>query len=140
MATRLHPYLSFDGNCAEALHFYNQALANGAGEVSIRTHASAPPEMQTDPAWSDKVMHGQFVFEDLVLFGSDIPPQHRVAPNPMVNLSSHFDTTERAEAAFRALSEGGVIFMPLQQTFWAERFGMLRDRYGFSWMVSTGHA
>lgn len=140
MTTRLHPYLSFDGNCAEAFAFYNQAIADNAGRVEIRTHASALSEMGKDPEWHDKVLHAQFLFEDLALFGSDNPPAHRVAPNAMVNLSLHLEDTDRAEVIFRNLCAGGEVFTPLAETFWAPRFGMLRDRYGFSWMISVSHA
>jgi len=140
MRAELVQYLSFNGNCAEAMRFYQAALG---GELSVLLIRDSPMAAQSNPEELERVMHARLQGEGWKIFASDIPAEHHVAPNPMVNLSVNTYTQQDAEDAFARLSEGGQVFMPLQKTFWAERFGMFADRFGFSWMVnyevSGGH-
>jgi PhnB protein len=84
--------------------------------------------------FKDKAMHATFVAGDLVLMGSDQPPQHYQKPQG-VHISLQTDSVEEAERVFAELSEGGTITMPMGETFWAKRFGMFTDRFGIPWMI-----
>ncbi len=126
-------YLSFNGKCAEALAFYRDALG---GELNITTFRESPMAAETAADQLDRVLHARLHGDGWKIFASDVPAERYRAPNAMVNLSLNTYTIEDAEAAFEKLSRGGEIFMPLQKTFWAERFGMFADKYGFSWSIN----
>lgn len=130
---QLIPYLIFpDGNCEEALAFYGKALGGQTGHIS--RYADAPEQAQMGMA-PDKVMHTHFTVDGNVLFmASDGPSPAKDSGN--VSLSLNFTDGGSIQAAFTALSDGGTITMPLQDTFWGATFGMLQDRYGIKWMVN----
>ena len=134
MANQLNPYLSFDGNAREAMEFYKGILG---GTLHVMTHGDSPMAQQSGPEMRDKVMHARLAFDAGIIMASDIPSQHYSKPSPMIQLSLTLDSAERAEKVFTALATGGQTFMPLQETFWAHRFGMLADKYGVSWMVNV---
>jgi PhnB protein len=127
------PYLNFDGDCAEAFRFYAEAM--GAEIVMMQTHGQSPMAGKAPPEWNDRVLHARLVLRDGVLMGSDAPPQYF---QPAQGLSVSFQASDAAEAerVFAALAEGGNVSMPIGETFWAERFGMVTDRFGTPWMVN----
>jgi PhnB protein len=129
----LNAYLVFNGQCEEAFKFYEQVL--GGKIVAMFTHAGTPAAEHTPPEWLNKIMHVCLKAGDSLLMGSDAPPQN---PQTHKGFSVNIAVQEPAEAdrIFQALSEGGKIGMPIQKTFWAERFGMLFDRYGVPWMIN----
>ena len=129
------PYLTFDGKCKEAFEFYAKALG-GKIEAMI-SHAEAPPEMQGDAAWRDRIMHARLSVGDGVLMGGDAPVQFFSKPAGF-SVQLAFDTVEEGKTVFDALSEGGEVRMPFGPTFWAKSFGMLIDKYGTPWMVNAG--
>src|SRR5690606_27332662 len=92
-----------------------------------------------EPDWNDKVMHALFEAPGITLFACDSPPQYQEKP-AAIALTLSVDTAEDAERIFAGLSEGGTVTMPMEETFWAARFGMLTDRYGMPWMVSCDKA
>lgn len=131
---QLNPYLSFKGNCAEAFEFYQRCFN---GHVTFQsTFRDSPMAASTSPEMQDQIMHISMQVGDSILMGSDIPEQHYQKPAPACQIAIGLKDPAEAERVFNALSEGANIHMPLQQTFWAERFGMLTDRYGFGWMIS----
>lgn len=130
---KVNPYLLFTGNCREAFQFYAKIL--GGKIEGIMTFGEAPPEAQPHPGWSDKVMHAAMNFGDNVLMGSDAPPQHS-EPMKGMSVALHTDTPKEAERLWKSFAEGAQIRMELQPTFWAERFGMLVDRFGTPWMIN----
>ncbi len=134
---KCNPYLSFDGNCAEAMSFYQRCLGGGGGSLNIKLHGDSPMSEATPPEMLGKVLHAHLEIGDVVLMASDIPSEHYTVPSPMVQISLLLPTDEEAETIFAALAEGATIFMPIQQTFWATRFGMLKDKFGVPWMVSS---
>jgi PhnB protein len=83
------------------------------------------------------ILHASMTIGETQLFASDVPPE-RFQPMRSVYLSLGFDSSDEAERVYALLSEGGEIFMPMQETFFAFRFGMLRDRFGTSWMILHG--
>lgn len=130
---QLAPYLAFDGRCAEAFRFYEQHLG---GRIEMMfSYGSSPMADQTPPEWRGKVMHARLVIGDAVLMASDAPPGRYAAPQGF-HVSLAVDDPAEAERVFHALAESGSVQMPLQQTFWAARFGMAVDRFGIPWMVN----
>ncbi len=128
-------YLNFDGTCAEAFRFYAETL-DGKIEF-IQTMGESPFAEQTPPEHRDRIMHVRLRAGDGVLMGSDSPPGVPVKQNGFA-ISIGLDDRARAERIFNALAEGGQVHMPLAEAYWADRFGMLVDRYGTPWMINSG--
>jgi PhnB protein len=127
------PYLNFDGTCAEAFRFYERVL-DGKIEF-ITTFAEAPAGMPVAPGMEDRVLHVRLAAEGALLMGSDCPPG-LFQPMQGLLVALEVDSAERGQRIFDALAEGGRVQMPFQPTFWAERFGMVGDRFGTPWMIS----
>lgn len=128
------PYLNFEGNGSEALQFYCKALD---GKVLFQqTFGESPMGAQTPDEFKNRLMHASFECEAGSFMASDGPPGYEMKIGNNVSLSLHFTDVQKLEKAFSGLAEGGQILMPAQETFWAHRFGMLIDKYGFSWMVN----
>jgi len=134
---QLNPYLLFNGQCEAAFKFYERTLGGKIEELI--THAGTPAETHVPAEWRDKIMHARLVVGDQVLMGSDAPPDQYEPPS---GFSVSIQTTDPAEAEriFKALSEKGTVRMPIQQTFWSPRFGMLVDQFGIPWMVNAQQA
>jgi PhnB protein len=129
---KLNTYLNYGGNCAQALRFYEQHLG---GKISqIGTYAQMPNAQAVPPEMKDAIMHARINIAGTDLMASDVPPE-RFQPMRSVYLALSLDSTEKAERIYGLLSDGGEIFMPMQETFFAFRFGMLRDKFGTSWMI-----
>lgn len=133
---KLIPFLGFNGNTAEAMAFYAEAL--GGKLTSITRYADMPP-MDEEPGCEgmpgpapDAVAHAQVEIGDAVLMAADGPPGEGVA----TTINVEVDSAEEAERVFNALAAGGQVQVPLGETFWAHRWGMLLDRYGKPWMVN----
>ncbi len=125
-------YLNYGGNCREAFEFYAEHL--GAKVTSIVTHAQAPGAGNGGPEWADKVLHARMVIGGAVVMAADVPkPPYE--PMRSAYLSMSVDSMEEAERVYALLSEGGQVFMNMEETFFAHRFAMLRDRFGTSWMI-----
>jgi len=129
---KLLTYLNYGGNCEEAFRFYEQHL--GGKVTSIMTHGQMPGAGNVPPELKDKVLHARLSLGETELMASDVPPE-RFKPMRSAYLSLSLDSSSEAERVFALLSEGGEIFMPMQETFFAFRFAMLRDRFGTSWMI-----
>ena len=134
---QVNPYLYYNGNCEAALKYYEKAL--GAKIEMMLTHESAPPEMPTPPEWKKKIMHARASLGGAAIMASDAPPGHFHKPQGF-SVALHVDDADQAERIFNALADEGTVSMPLQETFWAQRFGMLTDRFGIPWMVNCGKA
>ena len=130
---QLNPYLVFNGQCKEAFTFYAQVL--GGKIESMQTHGESPMREQAPPEWRDSILHAHLVVDDQVLLGSDSPPAPYEQPKGF-SVSLSVDNPAEADRIFQALAAGGTVQMPIQQTFWASRFGMLTDRFGIPWMVN----
>ena len=134
---QLNPYLNFNGQCEAAFKFYERCL--GGKIEMMMTHANSPMAEQTPPDWRNKIMHARLVIGDKVLMGSDAPPQFFETPKGF-SVSISVDTEAEADRIFNALSEKATVRMPIQETFWARRFGMLVDQFGIPWMVNCERA
>ncbi|HET7307651.1 MAG TPA: VOC family protein [Gammaproteobacteria bacterium] len=126
-------YLFFNGNCKAAFEYYQQHLG---GEIEMMiTAAEAPADMPSQAGFEDKIMHTRMKLGNNVLMGSDAPPdRYNKLQGFDVNIT--VDTPEDAERVFAVLAEKGEVRMPLEQTFWAKRFGSLVDQFGVPWMVN----
>ncbi|WP_308365231.1 MULTISPECIES: VOC family protein [unclassified Microbulbifer] len=129
---RFSPYLNFQGNCKEAFEFYAQVL--GGEIIAMMTFAEAPPEADISPEARDQVMHAQLKVGEEVFMASDAPNSYKPAQGMHITIG--VDTPEEAERIYKALSKGGEITMPMEETFWAQRFAMFTDRFGTPWMVN----
>jgi len=126
------PYLIFSGICEEAMTFYAKTL--GGKIESLMRFKDAPPEMPRHAGWDEKVMHAHVTADGAEVMGSDAPPQYYQKPQGH-SVSLHLDRPAEAERIFAALSAGGNVTMPMAKTFWAERFGMVTDRFGIPWLI-----
>ena len=127
---KLNTYVNFAGNRAEAFRFYEHHL--GGKIEMMMTHAQAPDQTHVKPEWKDAVLHARISIGDTELMGADIP---NAQPMRSAYLSLEVRSDADAERIFSALSEGGEVFMPIQETFFATRFAQLRDRFGINWMI-----
>jgi PhnB protein len=127
---KLYTYVNFAGNCAEAFRFYEKHL--GATIGMMMTHGEAPDQSHVSSEMKDAVLHARLSVGGTELLGADVPSAQ---PMRSAYLSLSVDTDAEAERIYSALSEGGQVFMPMEETFFATRFGQLRDRYGLNWMI-----
>jgi PhnB protein len=133
MASRLNPYLSFDGTAREALQFYGQVFG---GEPVLSTFGQF--DNSTGPA-ADKIMHGMLETSDgYTLMASDTPPGMPYNPGNTITVSLSGDDEATLNRYWQQLSEGGTVSMPLEKQAWGDLFGMCTDRFGIAWMVNIG--
>ena len=135
MTTDLVTYLSFDGQCEAAFKHYEKIL--GGKMVMMARYADAPADagVPQTQATANRIMHARLQVGDRLLMGGDAPPEFASKPQGFC-VSVQVDDTAEAERVFREMSEGGVVQMPIGETFWARRFGMLIDKFGIPWMVN----
>jgi len=129
---KLNTYLNYGGNCAQAFRFYEQHL--GGKITMMTTHGEQPAPNEVPPEWKNAILHARISLGETVLMGSDVPPE-RFQPMRSAYLSLTVDSIDEAERIYALLSENGQIFMAMQETFFAFRFAMLRDKFGTSWMI-----
>jgi PhnB protein len=127
---KMQTYVNFDGTCADAFRFYEKQLGGTPG--MMMTHGQSPDQSRVRPELKDAVLHARITIGGTELMGADIP---NAQPMRSAYLTLGVETDAEAERVFSALSDGGEVFMPLQETFFATRFGQLRDRFGINWMI-----
>lgn len=132
---KMDPYLFFDGNCAEAMQFYQRTLG-GKMEAMLR-YSESPEPNQCPPGSGERIMHACIDLNGQLLMASDCP-EGPYAGMKNVSISLLYPTADEAKRIFDALAPGGQIVMPMAPTFWSDSFGMLTDRYGTSWMIGGG--
>jgi PhnB protein len=130
---QLNPYLNFDGKCEAAFKFYEKVL--GGKIQAMMTFEGTPMGEQVSPEWRKKIIHARLTVGDEVLMGSDCPPDH-FQPMKGFSVTLGIDSPAEAERVFHALAEKGTVQMPIQETFWARRFGSLVDQFGTPWMIN----
>jgi PhnB protein len=134
---KIDTYLFFNGNCAEAMRFYEKVL--GGKLQALMQYKDGPPGACAAGA-EDRVMHAALVVGDRMLMASDTVPQFGHDGNKGFAVALNFATVPEAKRAFEALAEGGKIEMPFDKAFFMEAFGMLTDRFGIPWMIGGGAA
>lgn len=133
MITRLVPYLHFEGQCEEALHFY-QSVLGGTVQIDDRFGSLGPeiPEI-----YAQHILHAQFTFGTVKIFASDYHPGQKLhRSNSDVALLLEVETIEEGQKIYEALLPGAEVLQKFEKQFWGAWFGQLRDRYGIKWMVS----
>jgi PhnB protein len=135
---QMNPYLTFKGQCEAAFKFYEKVL--GGKIVAMMPHEGTPAADHVPAEWRGKIMHARLVLDDdRVLMGSDAPPGMQEEMKGF-SVTLGVDKPAEAERIFHALAEDGTVRMPIQETFWATRFGMLTDRFGTPWMINCEKA
>lgn len=129
---RLDIYVNYDGTCEEAFRFYEQHLG---GKITMMMRHGEQPNAGNLPGIDrNAILHARIEMGNAVIMGADIPPDV-VQPMRSAYLTLSLDSDEEADRVYALLVDGGEIFMKMQQTFFASRFAMLRDRFGTSWML-----
>lgn len=130
---KLNTYLNFGGNCEQAFRFYEKHLSGKLGMIT--TWDQMPnPEKNVPPGMEKAVLHARIELGGTILMGADVPP-NIFQPIRSSYLSLSVTSSEEAERIHAVLAEGGQIFMPMEETFFAFRFSMLRDKFGTLWMI-----
>lgn len=127
---RLDTYINFRGNCATALQYYEKHLGAKAG--MMMTHAQAPDQSKVGPEWKQAVLHARVSIGDHELMAADIP---NAEPMRSAYLTLRMDSDAEAERVFAALADSGRVLMPMEETFFASRFGQVQDQFGINWMI-----
>jgi len=137
MAIKFHPYLSFNGQCDAAFRLYEKCLR---GKITfIQKYGESPMAEQIPAEFRGRIMHATLTVGDQVLQGADVLPEQYQKPQGMTIALATNDAAE-AERVFAALAENGLVQMPLTETFWALRFGMVTDQFGTPWLINCEKA
>ena len=129
----IKPYLTFGVNCEEAIKFYTEKLG---GEILFVQRYGESPMKEMGPA--DAIMHATIRIGDSVIMASDnCSKEHPTHVGNNISLAMGSRDVSQAEAMFANMSEGASVIMPMQETYWAERFGMLTDKFGINWMFNV---
>jgi PhnB protein len=135
---KIEAYLTFGGNCEEALAFYERALGGKVGPL-MRFEGSPMDNAQLPGNWKNKVMHALFECDGARFMASDAMPGQPAPAYSGFTMSIYLADIGKARQAFEALAQGGQVTMPFAPPFWGGHFGMLKDRFGVPWMVVTDH-
>ena len=134
---KLNPHLSFGGECEAAFKFYAGCL--GGDLQTLVTWGESPMADQAPPAWGSKILHATLTVGAAVLTGADVLPGQYEKPRG-VSILLGLDDPVDAERVFGTLSDNGTIQLPIQETFWAARFGVLVDQFGIPWEINCEQA
>ena len=136
MQTILNPYLSFKDNARAAMEFYHSVFG---GKLTISTFKEY--QASQDPSEDNKVMNAMLVTDNgLTLMAADTPNRMEFRPNAGFSISLSGDNDTELSAFYQKLSAGGMVTMPLEKAMWGDKFGMLTDKFGVSWMVDIAPA
>ena len=130
---QLYPYLMFDGQCEAAFKFYEECFHGRT--IFMMIYENTPMDLKTPPDWRKKISHATFALGKLVFYGADALPGKYQKPQGFA-LQLNLNDRAEAERIFKTLAKAGTVQMPLQETFWALRFGMLVDQFGIPWHVN----
>ena len=132
----LVPYFTFPGNCREAMHFYKECLN---GEIlQIQTFGEAG--MRENPQMIERILHAEVKAGEILLMASDGMPDFNAQSGNTLSLNINLSDPDEQTRIFNALARGGSVSMPLQDTFWGARYGMLTDQFGIQWMLNCPQA
>ena len=134
---KISPYVSFSGNCAEAVEFYEKAF-NVKAEIMRYKEVPADNEYKTTESTENLIMHAQIEICGEIIMFCDMPPEYPAKTGDNIGIMAEFDNKETAKKAFDALKAGGEVSMELQETFWSKCFGSLTDKFGINWHISIG--
>ncbi|QNK69382.1 VOC family protein [Variovorax sp. PAMC26660] len=132
----IHAYLTFDGNAAEAMRFYEKTL--GGKMHMMMTMGEAPGAEQFPPGAANRIMHAALTYGDGMLMASDTMPGQAYEGMKGFGVALTIETVADAQRVFNAFADGGNVTMPFGKTFWVEAFGMVTDRFGTPWLINGG--
>ncbi|MBB4223534.1 VOC family protein [Variovorax guangxiensis] len=132
----IHAYLTFDGNAAEAMRFYEKTL--GGTMQMMMTVDEAPDTEQFPPEAKKRIMHASLAYGQGILMASDSMPGQPYEGMKGFGVALTIETVAEARRVFDAFAEGGHVGMPFEKTFWVEGFGMVTDRFGTPWLINGG--
>lgn len=135
---RWNPHLAFDGRCKEAFEYYEKCL--GGKVVAMVPYVDTPAKEHMPANTGARIMHARIVLGDQVLMGCDAHPEMPYDGIKGCDVAVQVETPAEAERLFAALAEGGTVQMPIGETFWSARFGMVTDRFGVPWMINCEKA
>ena len=128
-------FLHFDGNCREAMEFYRQCFE---AELFLMPYSEAPGDVLPGPEKAlDRIMHATLTKGSTLLMAADTMPGAPFQRGDDFSVAVECESLPEQERLFAALGAGGSVTMPLQDTFWGARFGMLTDRFGIRWMLNS---
>tara|TARA_R110000868_G_scaffold220806_1_gene472227 strand:- start:7490 stop:7900 length:411 start_codon:yes stop_codon:yes gene_type:complete len=130
---QIHSYLTFNGNCREAMTFYQECLG---GQLTIQTVGESPLSIKMPKKMKDCILHATLTKEALVLQGSDMVPKAGLVKGNTVSLSLDCNSEEEIKEIYQKLSTNGKTDHPLEHTFWGALFGVLTDKYGNHWLLN----
>ena len=133
---RLIPYLQFRGECEAAFKIYEACLG---GKITFMMRYAQAPQGETSEyaGWGDKIYHVTLAVGDYMLQGADVPPESYQTPQGF-SLNLELKDVGKGEQIFNTLAHNGTVKMQLQETPWAQRFGVLVDRFGVPWLINVG--
>ena len=133
---KINPYLNFEGNTEEAFNFYKSVF--GGEFTALQRFSDVPGMDKLSAEESNKLMHVSLMVGDTVLMGTDTLKSlgHTLTIGNNVSLSLHPESREDADRFFAGLQEGGSVEQPMQDAFWGDYFGMLKDKFGIKWMIN----
>lgn len=129
----LGPYLHFNGQCAQAFRYYAEVL--GGSVDFMMTFGDSPEPADVGDDWQGKIMHAHLTLGNQYLMGCDAPECWYQKPQGF-SVQLQVSSAEQAERVFTELAEGGIVRMPMAETFWARRFGAVVDRFDIPWMIN----
>jgi PhnB protein len=131
---KLYTYLNFNGNCRAAFEYYEKHL--GGKILAMRTHSEAKSGTAIPKEWESAILYARMTLGETELMANDVPPD-RQQPMRSAYLFLSVSGSDEAERVFSSLAEGGEIIMPLQETFWAAKYAVVRDQFGTLWMINA---
>lgn len=133
---KLVPHLTFDGNCKEAFELYSDLLE---GSLNLTSYGESPAASHAPNEWRDKIIHATLTFSDSELAGADVlPSEYKKAEGFYLLLEP--ENSGAAQKLFEALSNDGLVQVPLQETFWSIAYASLVDKFGTPWEISCAQA
>ena len=133
MMKTIHPYLTFNGNCREAMVFYKKCLG---GELSFQTIGDSPLSEKMPARMKKCILHAELSNENLILMASDIVSEKRLLKGNAISLLLNCKSEKEIKDCYQKLSTGGEQTHPLEETYWGALFGGLKDKYGNNWLLS----
>lgn len=131
--TQINSYLTFNGNCREAMTFYKECLG---GETNFQTVGESPIAEKMPAEMKDSILHSTLTKGNLVLMGSDMTSPIGIIKGNAVSLMLNCSSDEEVKSFYKNLSKGGKADMPLEISFWGALFGNLTDKFGNHWLLS----
>jgi len=129
---QINAYLTFNGNCREAMQFYKECLG---GELSLQTIGESPLSDKMPPQMKDSILHATLIKDQVVLMASDMVGDKGLVKGNAVSMILQCNNEEEIHATYQLLAAGGEATHPVENTFWGALFGGLKDKYGNNWLL-----